>query len=311
MLMNSASPNRFPKNVSVQAVIIPELELSDIQREIFGGNLVECADNAAFENRPEAFNGLGMNRATDVLSNVMVDSFVRELAIQMFVANQLIRAKQANLCRNAFANERFKRCGANVSNHSCHYVAFAAHGTRDNRLTGAASRTAAAALIPMAVLGETAHKSFIDFHNAHQLTKILVRQPRPDPVAHMPSGAIRAEAHRAVNLVCRNALFAGQHCVDDTKPHTKADIRILKHRADQNGKAIRDTLSAVHTLPFERHGLERKHVVRATARARHGHGPAMPAQIGHTGFVRRKGLFPLRDRHLVNVLGGSHDSLPI
>ena len=45
------APNRFPENVVVQAVVIPELELGHIQRQVLGGDFVIGADNAALEDR--------------------------------------------------------------------------------------------------------------------------------------------------------------------------------------------------------------------------------------------------------------------
>jgi hypothetical protein len=38
------TPDRFPENVGVQAVVIAELELGHIEGQIFGADLVERAD---------------------------------------------------------------------------------------------------------------------------------------------------------------------------------------------------------------------------------------------------------------------------
>ena len=65
--MASAPLNRRFENIRVVSVIIPELKLRDIQGHIFGANLVETADNAALEDRPEALNRVGMDGTDDVL----------------------------------------------------------------------------------------------------------------------------------------------------------------------------------------------------------------------------------------------------
>jgi hypothetical protein len=75
----SASRNRFPENVRIGAVVIPELELGHIEGEIFSRNLVESADNVAFEDAPNVFNRLGMGGAADVLTPRMVNNPVRVL----------------------------------------------------------------------------------------------------------------------------------------------------------------------------------------------------------------------------------------
>jgi hypothetical protein len=48
-----ASANRRSENVRITAVVISELKFGDIQRHIFGTHFVECADNAALEDRPK------------------------------------------------------------------------------------------------------------------------------------------------------------------------------------------------------------------------------------------------------------------
>lgn len=50
--MTLASLNRRSENVSVFAVIIAELELSDVQRYAIFADRMQRADGAAFEDRP-------------------------------------------------------------------------------------------------------------------------------------------------------------------------------------------------------------------------------------------------------------------
>jgi hypothetical protein len=54
--------NRSPENVRVIAIIISELKFRDVQRHIFCAHFVERADHAAFEDRPEALNRVGVDR---------------------------------------------------------------------------------------------------------------------------------------------------------------------------------------------------------------------------------------------------------
>ena len=56
------------ENVRVQAVVIPELELCDIERQVLFADLVECPDHAAFDQRPEALNRVCVNRADNILA---------------------------------------------------------------------------------------------------------------------------------------------------------------------------------------------------------------------------------------------------
>lgn len=59
-----ASVDSRPENIGVHPIITSELKLRDVERHIFGGHLVERPDHAAFEGRPEAFDGVGVDRAS-------------------------------------------------------------------------------------------------------------------------------------------------------------------------------------------------------------------------------------------------------
>ena len=59
------------------AVIIAELKFRDVQRQIFAADLVIAADDAALNDRPEAFNRVGVDRADDVLPDAVIDNAVR------------------------------------------------------------------------------------------------------------------------------------------------------------------------------------------------------------------------------------------
>ena len=65
-MMTLTPADRFAENVSVVAVVVAELELRDIQRQVLGADFVERANDAALEDRPEAFNRVGVDRADDV-----------------------------------------------------------------------------------------------------------------------------------------------------------------------------------------------------------------------------------------------------
>ena len=67
------SRKRRSEYVGVIAVIIAELELGDIPRKVLFADLVERADHAALNQRPEAFNRVGMDRADKVIALGVVD----------------------------------------------------------------------------------------------------------------------------------------------------------------------------------------------------------------------------------------------
>jgi hypothetical protein len=62
----SASSYRFAENVRVLPVIVTELELIQVKRKIFLADVVVRPDYSTLEQRPEAFDGVGMHMAGNV-----------------------------------------------------------------------------------------------------------------------------------------------------------------------------------------------------------------------------------------------------
>lgn len=63
----SAACYRQSEDVRIVAVVILELTFRDVERQVLFAHLVIAADNRPFEDRPEAFNRLGVNRSDDIL----------------------------------------------------------------------------------------------------------------------------------------------------------------------------------------------------------------------------------------------------
>jgi hypothetical protein len=82
----SAGCYRGTEDVLVIPVVVPELELRDVERQVFPADLVVRADHAALEQRPEAFNRVGVDCADHVLFAVMVNGAMRVGFVQLLVA---------------------------------------------------------------------------------------------------------------------------------------------------------------------------------------------------------------------------------
>ena len=88
----SAACDRRRKHIGIVAVVIPELKFSDVQRQILGTDLVESANNPAFEDRPKAFNRIRVHRADNIFVVRVSDDLVTvavDLA-QAVIADPLI-----------------------------------------------------------------------------------------------------------------------------------------------------------------------------------------------------------------------------
>src|SRR5258708_39199022 len=73
----STSGNRRSENIGVLTVVVAELELGNIERKVLFADLVEATHDTTLDQRPEAFDCLGVNRADDVLAFGVVNGRVR------------------------------------------------------------------------------------------------------------------------------------------------------------------------------------------------------------------------------------------
>ena len=71
-IFNLASLDRRSEDIGVLPVVVTELKYRDIERQIFLADLVEASHDAALHERPEAFDGLSMDRADNILPACMV-----------------------------------------------------------------------------------------------------------------------------------------------------------------------------------------------------------------------------------------------
>ena len=87
--------NRRSENVVVEAIIVPELKLRNVKMQVFLAHVA-----------PKAFNRLGMDGTDNILMFGMVNGAVREFETDVFIADPLISADQANFVRHGFVDEK-------------------------------------------------------------------------------------------------------------------------------------------------------------------------------------------------------------
>ena len=252
--MNLLTPlDRSSEYIRVLTIVIAELELGNIERHVFAAHFMERSNYTAFEDRPEALNGLSMYRTDDILPLGMINGSVREVFIKPPVPGPLIGAKQADFMRDGFANESVKRCGLDVRDHAGHDVSFAANRTNDWCFAGTdtARAASAAAFIPMSIFGQATNESFIDFDDTPEFLDVL-HKGNADFVTHFPCSFVRAKPHVPHNLKRAHTLLAGQHEMDNAIPITERLIGVLENRSSDVGKSIARVWRALVALPAPR-----------------------------------------------------------
>ena len=213
-----------PEHVGITAVIVSELKLGDVERHIFGGHFVECADHATLEDRPETLNRVGMDRADNVLAFAVVNDGVIEGAQIIAVVARRVGRQQTDLVRDGFIDE-FEHClGRDAIQNPRDHVALALYRADDRRLVAAAM---AYSLIPVPIAVLAAHPRLVHFHDAAQLD-FWLDQGRADFVAHGMGRLVATEAHHALNLEGTHSLLAGEHEVGDPEPVAEGLLGVLE-----------------------------------------------------------------------------------
>ncbi|VTZ48326.1 hypothetical protein MPC4_10276 [Methylocella tundrae] len=304
-----AFPDRLSEDVRVVAVVIAELKLGNIEMHVFTADLVEAADNAALENRPEAFDFLGMYRAYNVLAPRVIDNTMRVLFAKLPVTGPLVGAEQADFVGNGFVHEGFERSGGNIGDNAGDDIALALDRADDWRLARADSTrpAALAALVDMLVFRETANEGFINLDNSTQFYNVF-DQRSPDLVAHFPRGFVGTEAHVAHDLKRAHPFLAGQHQVNDAKPLAERLVGVLEDCSREVRKPIAGLWRALVALPAPRAARVLMGVLSAAARATNAVRPAARNEIGAASVFVRKHFLELGNAHLVDWLG--HRAVP-
>ena len=114
----SASASRYclAENIGFAAIVVAELELGKVERQIFLAHVVVGADYAALKQRPEAFNVVRVNDAPNVHVVATADNFVRPPTVRQGVValcssvitkstllEIVLRTKRIIVARSAFS----------------------------------------------------------------------------------------------------------------------------------------------------------------------------------------------------------------
>jgi hypothetical protein len=277
----SAACYRSIKHIRISAVVVAELKFRDVQRHIFVAHFVECADNAALEDRPEAFNRVRVNCADDVLVRFVVNHLVRVLAQIIAVSRPRVRRQQADLVGNDFAHESQHCFRCNQLKNANNYISLTLYGSDDGRF---ALCRAELLLVPMAILVFAADPRFVHFHDAAKL-RLWRNERGANFVAHGMGRLVAAEAHHALDLQGAHSLLAGEHEMGDPEPVAERLLGVLKNRPGKAREpiALRRTGAALPVEGFVAGGVVQIEV--SATRAGDALRPTAGDQVVETSFV--------------------------
>ena len=197
----SASSYRPPENIVVVAIVVSERKLVQVKRKVLLADVVVGANNAAFNQGPERVQCLRVDFTANVLADLMLDSLMRIFPVQLAVSNVIIGCEEFHLRANRFGDELLKRVSAEIFDNAADHISFATD--RPNHASFSRSnsaRTSGCPLVPMFILFSSANKGFVYLNDSHQSLKVRIGHARPESVAHVQRGRIRA-ANLPLNLL--------------------------------------------------------------------------------------------------------------
>src|SRR5437016_1659301 len=166
--------DRRAEDVCVAAIVVSELELFDVQRQVFRADLVERADYSALNHAPEAFDGICVNVAMHIFTIPVINRAMRELSVKSAIASALVGRDQADLIGHHLTDKFAKRLAVQIRHYSGDHFPFALDCADYDGLAmpasaaGTAGSTRAAALVFVPILGLAADERFVHFYEADQ-----------------------------------------------------------------------------------------------------------------------------------------------
>lgn len=310
--VSDASATRYSRteNVGVFPIVVSELKLGNVQRHVFGANFVECADNAALNQRPKTLNRVGVNRADDIFLRPMANETMRIFFTKPVIGAEIVSRQQTDFVGNCLMNEADQRFAVEAIEDAGDNLALPLDSADDADLAGAGTASTTAPLIPMLILVLPADVGFVNLDNTAQLVGPMLTEASANAVAHVERGFIRTEAHIPHDLQRTHALFANQHKVHDLEPVTERLVGVLKDRPDQNRKPIATRLGAFGALPVKGTIGDGIHVHIATAGAVDTFGPAAGNEVSFASILVREHIVKLLICKLFYRLDAGHFGLP-
>jgi hypothetical protein len=285
----SASCYSCAKNVCVLAIVVPELELREVQRQVFLTDMVVVANDSALQEAPKVLDIVRMNLAAYILASAVADCFVREAyRVQMGIATPFIGRYKVDFVAHSLAHEAIEGHGVRLLDNLADYVALPRDGSDHCSFSAQASDVLP--FIPVAILVFTVDAGFVDFDDAHELREFSVLHRSPESMAEIPRGRI-GRSNLALDLFRADAFLRVQDAPQNLEPRAERIVSVLENRPCDDREAIA-RFAALGALPVPRTPLQVVNLIIPATRA--FHNAIQPTAIFQILFA---GVFVRKRRH--------------
>jgi hypothetical protein len=151
----SAASYRLSKDVFVVPIVESELELREVQRQIFFAHVVISADNSALQERPEILDVVRMYFAAYILFRTMIDCFVTANVVghSLAITRARISRDETNFFRDGLIDKAVEGINRSIFNNLADDIALATNRTDHGGFAGMGWTAAVVllAIFPMAI----------------------------------------------------------------------------------------------------------------------------------------------------------------
>ena len=231
------------------AHVVTELRLGDVQRQILLANFVEGSNDTALEDRPESFDGVGMNCADNVLTSRVIDDLVVGMGfIEEAIPASIVADQQAIVVGDHFTDKLVHGIDVGPLNDTGNHAAIAFNSADHTDLTGPGASALAVTLALVSIFGLSAYPSLIHFDDALKDVHFILHGDA-DTMAHVPSGAV-VYGQFPFQLFTADSLIRRAHEPDSDKPLGQGNVRIVEDGAHGDAVLILAVQAEVQVAQF-------------------------------------------------------------
>lgn len=205
-------------------MIVPEGVLVQVPLKVFRGNDVVDAANPPLHERPEAFDGVGVDIPTHVHLRRVVNAVVEVARLPQSAVRLPFVGIDDGTGHDVLGDQRDKRLPLRVGNLLGDDAALPLHDSEDGGLAGAGAR-ATRATVPAL----PADVRLVGLYRAAEHCPVIFEQ-LPDLVKHPPSCFV-GDADLPLKLLRGNTAASGRDQKDGVEPKTQGRARVLKDGA--------------------------------------------------------------------------------
>ena len=231
------SQNRHKDQIALIAAIVAVRVFIQVSLQVLLADGVIYAADPALDERPKAFDGIGVSIAHHIDFCAVMNALVMVTLAELFdasVGSEFIGVDR-RLWQDVLTHHAHQGLGLYVTRGLCDYAAFALHDSNDGRLLWIIRARAASGALDarLAALPKTWTPTEIGFiHLDCGLDLEVLRQKRADLLEHAPRGFV-SDAGFALDLLGGDAAAGRTHQVHRVEPRSQRRGCLFQNRSGQ------------------------------------------------------------------------------